>query len=132
GYFEMDDEAEVSNGHLFIPMKLINREGKNSSDHPTNPIAVAAWFFGRQNLNAQINGIEDPGGNVPSNVIDIGKNIVDNLEVMVEIFTGANGRLRDMNCAKKFIPQKSWIRLWEPNGEKVGGGSRVKQIVILD
>ena len=132
GYFEMDSEAHLDNNFLFIKMKLINREGRLNSTDLTNPISVAGWFFGRQNLNSQIYGVPDPGGSVPSNVVDIGRSILNNIELMAEFFTGANGYLRDNNCAKTFKPAKSWIRLLEPTGSKIGGGARVKTVVLLD
>lgn len=133
GYFEMDGSAEFADGKLFIPMKHINREGKNSGSDLVNPISVAGWFFGRQNLNPQMNGIDDPGGTIPGNVLDLGKSIWDNLKPMSEIFIGANRRLRDqLHIAKNFKPKKSWIRLLEPSGSKIGGGCRVKNVIIRD
>ncbi len=134
GYFEMDEAAQVSQNKefLFIPMKKIDREGKSSTGN-TNPISVAGWFFGRQNLNSQVYGLDDPTGETPINVIDVGKSLVRNLGEMLDIFIGPNEKLKkDFNCAREFKPNKSWIRLLEPTGSKIGGGSRVKRVILND
>jgi len=140
GYFEMEGEAQLkvmggSNpSYLFIPMKKVNMEGKGGATPAFNPISVAGWFFGRQNLNGKVfgGGLSDPEGSVPGNVVDLGKSIVNNLGALFTIFKGANEVLKGRGCAKQFMPKKSWIRLLEPTGSKVGGGSRVKSVVLLD
>lgn len=133
GYFKMDKEAIVSQekDYLFIPMERINREGKSSGDL-SNPISVAGWFFGRQNLNPQINDLEDPSGSTSDNVVALGRKIVNDLGELINVFKGGNKRLMDMGCAKTFKPNKSWIRLLEPKGSKMGGGSRVKKVLLHD
>lgn len=134
GYFIMDESAQLSADRqfLFIPMKALNREGKLSGGANSNPISVAGWFFGRQNLNAQMNNTDDPVAATNVNVFEIGNKIWKNLKTMAEIFTGANGRLRDERIAQTFKSDKSWIRLVEPSGTKVGGGCRVKSVVLND
>ncbi len=139
GYFEMGDPNDteeksqviINGGFIFIPMKHISQEGGTSGDK-SNPISVAGWFFGRENLNSQINDLPDPNGNVPSNIIDMGKSIWDNLKELSLIFKGANERLKGKGCAKVFKPHKSWIRLLEPSGAKLGGGARVTKVALLD
>ena len=71
----------------------------------------------------------DPG---KTNVITIAESILSNLGAMLEIFRGPNGRLRDNGVAQYFTPEKSWIRLMEPSGSKLGGGSRIKKVVMKD
>jgi hypothetical protein len=135
GYFEMDGEATVSadKKYLFIPMKKIDREGKTSIQNSFNPISVSGWFFGRQNLNAQVNELDDPAGAVPSQIVNLGKNLVKSMGTLVELYKGPNGRLKDnYNCAREFKPNKSCIRLLEPSGSKIGGGIRVKRVVLKD
>lgn len=138
GYFEMDNTVEpafVTSGstkYIFIPMKYVNREGKhNSSTKNSNPISLAGWFFGRENLNREVNGgSSDYGDNM--NIVNVAKGLVNNLGAMLEIFTGGNERLRNRNCAKSFKSKKSWVRLQEPTGIKMGGGARVKKILMYD
>lgn len=134
GYFEMNRDAKVQvDGavkYILIPMKHINKEGKFNNNDTRNPISVAGWFFGRQNLQYQLyNDTFDPG---QTNVVTIARSILSNLGAMLEIFRGPNGRLSDKGVAKYFTPQKSWIRLMEPSGSKLGGGSRVKKVIMKD
>lgn len=134
GYFEMNRDAVVQTKdavkYLLIPMKHINKEGKISGDDKRNPISVAGWFFGRQYLQYQLyNDTFDPG---KTNIVTIAESILSNLGAMLEIFRGPNGRLSNDGVAKYFTPEKSWIRLMEPSGSKLGGGSRIKKVVMKD
>lgn len=140
GYFEIDTETvnvqpefitSGSNKYIFIPMKLVDREGKSGSGVKSNPVSVAGWFFGRENLNRQVNGVSmDPSDSF--NLIDLAHDLVNNLGAMIQIFQGGNQRLKERGCAKVFKKQKSWIRLQEPTGTKMGGGCRVKKIIMHD
>lgn len=135
GYFEMDREAIFkrcnNTNYILVPMKFLNREGKiNNNSNMINPISLAGCFFGRENLHYQIYDIDFD--NSMTNIVNIGRSILSNIESMVEIFRGPNGRLIDKGCAKKFVPEKSWIRLQEPTGSKIGGGCRIKTIQMFD
>lgn len=134
GYFEIDPEQQVQlhGQYLFIPMKKVNREGRLNNNNLFNPISVAGCFFAKQNLNAQVNGLEDPGGTVPANVVALGKSLVKNLADMITIFKGGNKKFMEKGCSRTFSPFKSWIRLTEPSGSKIGGGCRVKTVVMDD
>ncbi|MGK4569029.1 hypothetical protein [Flavobacterium sp. 3HN19-14] len=127
GYFEMDEDPVVSGDKLFIPMKWLNTEGSGTLEPKSNPISVAAWFFGRQNINPQMNDTPDPGGSSPLNLVDIGKSIVDNLDHLAELWKGANGYLKGKGIGRSVKVPKCWIRLLEPSGSKKGGGCRVKK-----
>lgn len=134
GYFEMDGEAKLrtvsSDRFLLVPMKFLHEEGKDSNSQQTNPISVAAWFFARQNLHAEV---YNPGFNPnQGNVVNIARSLLNNIGNFYEIFKGPNGVLKDKKCAKYFSKNKSWIRLLEPTGTKLGGGVRVKKIEMYD
>ncbi|UMY66244.1 MULTISPECIES: hypothetical protein [unclassified Flavobacterium] len=137
GYFKMENnknglhpEYQSSSGLLFIPMKMIDKEGGNGTGD-SSPISVAGCFFGRQYLNTQINGLPDPDGSIP-NIADMAKNLVKQMDFFSELWNGANGRLLKRGIARNFKPKKSWIRLWDASGHKKGGGSRVKQVLLYD
>jgi hypothetical protein len=138
GYFQMDEsetpETKLVSGNLclFIPMESINLEGEsNNSNNQFNPISVAGFFFGRENLHREI--YELPEINESDDPVALGKAIVNSLSSVIEIFDGANKRLKNnFECAKNFEPAKSWIRLNEPTGTKLGGGVRVKKIEMFD
>jgi hypothetical protein len=135
GYFEMNRDAEIkidgSVKYILIPMKYINKEGKFNNNDTQNPISVAGWFFGRQYLQYQLyNGSSfDPS---QTNIVTIARSFLSNLGAIIDLFRGPNGRLMDIGVAKSFTPEKSWIRLMEPSGSKLGGGARIKKVVMKD
>jgi hypothetical protein len=134
GYFKIDPNMPINfdqaNSRLFIPMKQLNREGKNNNSNLVNPISLAGWYFGRQNLNREVHGQPGPSQN---SLLAIAQSLANNLSGMLTIFTGPNGYLKSVkSCAKNFTPSKSWIRLQEPTGSKMGGGARVKKVMLYD
>ncbi|TRW27552.1 hypothetical protein FMM05_02620 [Flavobacterium zepuense] len=134
GYFKIDGDVRVlpsttGKKYIYVPMKKLNREGKDNDNNPVNPISLAGWYFGRMNMNRDVYG--QPSVN-ESNLIGLAKSLVNNLGSISQLFTGANGALKDKNVAKDFSKSKSWIRLEEPSGSKMGGGSRIKKIEMFD
>jgi hypothetical protein len=113
GYFEMDGPAQIKNvsgeHHIYIPMRYTSKEGGGSSA-TANPISVAGWFFGRQNLHRQIYGLAEPSDGMP-NLLSLATSLVSNLDEMIRIFTGPNQRLKGFGCANNFLADKSWIGL---------------------
>lgn len=134
GYFDIDPNLPINfdaaTKRIFIPMKQLNREGKNNNSNLVNPISLAGWYFGRQYLNREVYGQPGPSDNA---ILGIAQSLVSNLAGMVQLFIGPNGHLRDVkSCAKTFTATKSWVRLQEPSGKKLGGGARVKKIMLYD
>ena len=144
GYFELpkDGNGNVTenptvfndNGKIYaaIPMKLTDLEGGVSANRDVNPISKAGWYFGRKHLNGWIYGLnQDPG---TQNIKDIAQHIVSSFGAIQDIFTGPNAKLRGNQylCAQRFIPEKSWIRLSSPKEYKLGGGARIKKLVMRD
>ena len=80
-------------------------------------------------MNKTVYGLNnDPSS---EKVFDIVDAIGGSLETMVEIFKGPNGRLRnDKQCAQKFIPEKSFIRLQNPNQKKLIFSFKIVIIII--
>ena len=136
GYFEIDKDTDIlfynsNNNHpvAAIPMKTLNMEGSNKT---INPISKAGWYFGRKNLNRYVYGVAD---NTPENASleDIVQQLGQSLGSMLHIFRAPNYVLRNEQfIAKKFVPEKSWLRLQHPGKAKLGGGLRVKQVVMHD
>ncbi len=136
GYLKLDgNDFEVftdSNGtYVSLPLQFLDNEGGLiKSSYKVNPIAKAGWYFGRSNLNRQVYSI---GGQGKSDDFEsVVNNLVGALPAVFELFSGPNTRLQQKKSSQKFIPEKSWIRLQNPNKRKIGGGIRVKEIKILD
>ncbi|MCK8482232.1 hypothetical protein [Psychroserpens algicola] len=138
GYCNIDRSAQfgVFNGdgntqYGAIPIKLVDLEGGVSGNSDVNPIAKSGWYFARQSLNRYAYGQgDDNPGNL--NLQEIVNAIGGWLPLMSEIFRGPNGYLKTRGIAKKFKPEKSFIRLKHPSKAKLGGGLRVKKILMHD
>jgi hypothetical protein len=104
-----------------------------------HPIAKAGWAFSRINTPFYANNQPVPGQSSPEDFLRTIMN-ADIIEQLMEFFEGPNNKLRDRGFANEFVvyddahPEKgsSWIRLYEPDGFKLGGGHRVSRITISD
>lgn len=113
-----------------IPLEFLKLDGGVNSSADVNPIAKAGWGFGRTYLNRVVYSIG--GDSVNDDFTSIVKDLVGSIKAISEIFNGPNKALKDKGCASNFDPNKSWIRLENPNGRKLGGGLRVKSIKLSD
>lgn len=137
GYAELDNVTSKvfkvqQKYYLSIPLKKVNREGGIGAAIKVNPIAKASWNFGRKYLNKHVfsNQANGDSEDIMAIVTDlVSPTILNNLK---EIFTGPNATLENKGIGRRFILNKSWIRLKEPTGKKLGGGCRVKKIEMND
>jgi len=136
GYTALDGSVNVfgtgGNTYVALPLKFLKKEGGllNSSQQ-VNPLSKAGWYFARKNLNRQSYGVPSSD----DDIVDFGdaaRSLFDGLGSLLEILGGPNDALKKRNIASKFVPEKSWIRLYEPTGFKYGGGARVKRITLDD
>lgn len=139
GYFERDAESKVfkaADGKIYasIPMKHSEMEGGVDGGMKVNPISKAGWYFGRNYLNRIVYDELGADYGAQESAGSIAKKLISSIGAIGQIFSGPNGKLRSNShlCAQRFVPQKSWIRLSVPNKRKLGGGVRVKQLVMTD
>ncbi len=146
GYFEIEENTvegreirvfEPNNNGVYyaaIPMKFWDMEGVlfGAAKPKVNPISLASWYFGRKHLNGYVYGL-NPDAKT-QNIEDIAQNIISSFGAIKEIFTGPNAKLRSFEylCGQRFVANKSWIRLTTPKPYKLGGGIRVKKLVMQD
>ena len=140
GYFQFDTNESMEifttggKKYLSLPIKLVDKEGGvfGAAGIDVNPISMAGWLFGRKYLNADVYSLQ-PNGN-SSDVLDLVTQLVggSTLQNLIEVFEGPNGVLEKKGIARRFIPAKSWVRLREPDQNKLGGGCRVKEIRMSD
>ncbi|WP_431244386.1 hypothetical protein ACQ9BO_08750 [Flavobacterium sp. P21] len=136
GYFKIgnvdDIEVEYNNdlkGTIAsIPVEFLKKDKANSNT--VNPIAKAGWGFGRTFLNRLTCGINDNPADEDFNSII--KNLRGSLSIIKEIFDGPDGYLQNKGRARVFKPEKSWVRLENPDGHKLGGGLRVTSLKLSD
>lgn len=139
GYIEPDIDARTSKvfdtggkRYLSIPIKTVDREGGISPHKQVNPIAKAAWHFGRKYLSQHVYSNQPNGDTQDISALVSELLSVNVLKNIMEIFTGPNVRLENKLIGRTFIKDKSWIRLEETTGRKLGGGVRVKEIRMTD
>lgn len=145
GYAELDlsQTVKLSAGpstgkaYLSIPVQLVDKEGGFSGQQQVNPISKAAWQLGRKNLSKYV--YQSPSADITgSDDEDIVNNAVAQLfgvqtiTNLVEVFTGPNSTLENKGIGRRFIKDKSWVRLMEPKHKKLGGGVRVAKVKMKD
>ncbi len=138
GYFWIDKEksykifSDTNKSYAAIPMQHTDMEGGINGRSGVNIISKAGWYFGRQNMNRVVYGLnQDPHS---ENLTTIAKKMGETgiISQLQDIIHGPNELLRNRHmCARKFKPKKSWIRLLKP-GNKLGGGSRIKKLKMHD
>jgi len=138
GYAEWDTErtAKVFNlngkRYLSVPIKTVDREGGVNGTKQVNPISKATWHFGRKYLSQHVYSNQPNGDTEDIEAIVselLSGNVMSNIK---EIFTGPNVTLENKFIGRRFIKDKSWIRLNEPTNRKFGGGTRVRQVTMTD
>ena len=139
GYCVMDDaimgEFEEIGGikYASIPVETVDKEGRITPNEQVNPISKASWNFGRKYLSKQVlgMGVEDEEELDPEKILQylLLPELINNLR---EFALGPNAVLRNKLIGRRFMPQKSWIRLGDPSGKKLGGGCRVKEVIMDD
>jgi hypothetical protein len=96
----------------------------------TNPITQAGYYYGRQNLNNVVYSLT--GNEDVNNLEGVISSIVHLTPDIINIFRSPDAQLKEKSIARRFIKNKSWIRLINPSAAKFGGGSRVREIKIHD
>ncbi|MDR6762073.1 hypothetical protein J2Y38_002284 [Flavobacterium sp. 2755] len=136
GYFKIGNANEIDVKYsselggtiASIPVEFLSKDKGNGN--MVNPIAKAGWGFGRTFLNRLTCGINDnPSDTDFSSIV---KNLRGSLSIIKEIFDGPDGYLQGKGRARIFKPEKSWVRLENSDGHKLGGGLRVKSIKLSD
>lgn len=120
--------------HFWVKLAKVNiHDSKNLSDK-VNPISKAAWQFGRLNAPRIVLNNEDEEKDnlkdlkfVAQEFIKagIGRNLA-------EFIKGPNRVLLEKGCGRDVIPYKSYMKFYNPNLNKYGGGLRVKRIEMRD
>lgn len=139
GYVEINNDVndnygvvDFGNGQSsygWVKLKEVEIADKVSLELMVNPISQAAWNFTKLYLPRIAYNQSDPGSTA---VLQILKSIVSTFDQIKNTVQGFNKSLLTAGCSKEFIPQKSFIRLYNPVNAKKGGGSRVKKITLAD
>jgi hypothetical protein len=134
GYGDIDHTASVTNnGYGYIRLKMVGL--KDNDGNPNySPIVKSGVQFARLNMPHEVYNQpsfgSEPGFNL--NVLEGMLNFLS-INQLLEMFEGPNKFLYgNKNVCRSAVMNKSWIRLNNANGHKLGGGSRVKKLEIAD
>jgi hypothetical protein len=139
GYGIIDNyDAEPQNGLGWVQFKSVELRPGGLALDKVNPVLMAGLNFAKlyhsDLVYDRTNGTLDDGfgKKVIAAILNSGflRNIKD---ALVNGIAGLNYNLvRNKKVANEFILNKSWIRLNNVNGHKLGGGIRVKKIEMND
>ena len=121
------------NGKHAIMIQLVGVGMKDSDSPDYNPISKSACQFGRLNLSRYVWNPPGQGGNqndlrsVFTAIIK--SSFVKNITQAIE---GPNNAIWDAGKGQNLVTGRSWIRLNNPTHKKLGGGVRVKSLVMND
>lgn len=113
-----------------VPLVGATLEDNGSSIY--NPIAVAAIQFGRLNLSSQLPPSNQSQIDETAGIVDAMNALGGAFTSFGELITGPNKALWNRKIGTQMEIGKSWVRLNNPDGHKLGGGCRVKRIEMYD
>ncbi|MCX6180660.1 MAG: hypothetical protein NT150_01855 [Bacteroidetes bacterium] len=138
GYAEMDVansslDASTKSGskytRAFIRLKAAEVTYTFGIKTDVNPIVRNGWMFARLNLNRELMG----SGNANDNGLEqVLRSLFSMAKTMVQLFDGFGKKMHEEFNSSSFEADRSFVRLNEPDKMKLGGGHRVKAVVMVD
>ena len=127
GYVEIENSGIINNQIAWIKVK---ESGVKDNDQGVQVPAIskAAWNFMKMNLPERIYPGSDPQGTGESAIMGLLGPVMDAASMLFGFYK----IMRLRGFGRWVEPQKSWIRLNNPDSFKHGGGVRVKRIELLD
>ncbi len=138
GYGKIETITKVAyGGEQYGKIVFYGETLKDSGPAEYSPIVKSAIMFGRMNLSRTISDnpnvpVQTPATFSEDAILDFGQEIANSISSLGELFKGPNKYIYDNGKCRRMVLNKSFIRLIEPSGKKLGGGSRVAQIKIFD
>ena len=129
--------VKVANGvnysYGYVKLTTSSSATLTGSGASVHPVSKAAWQFARLYLPRIAYGNSpniDP--TQVANPVAVIKSLASSLSTVTQFFSGFNNYMRNNNQGNDFIANKSWIRLYSPIHKKLGGGHRVRRVVLND
>jgi hypothetical protein len=124
--------ADNSTDIGWVELEPVHSNYPGSIDY--HPFAHAAWQYLRLQQpelirSGGING--DPNGNALDEAVRV-LTLVEAVPDLIEMFSGVYPIWAGRGWGQFIDLEHSWIRLRDPDGIKVGGGARVRQITFSD
>lgn len=137
GYAKYKDTSVVTvNGVKYGKITLQEESFSNNGNNADyNPIVKQAIQFARINLSKYIydNNTPEPEENASeSSIAAFANSFADAATALVKTFKNPIKDIYDKGRGVNLVTNKSWIRLKTPSKRKLGGGHRVKKILMKD
>jgi hypothetical protein len=135
GYARITNLTKVTvGGQVLGRIELESEKLTDLGNEEYSPITKAGLQFGRMHLSRYI--FDQPSSNEASGseqgLMDFLNSLASSITSMGELFTGPNKAIYNKDRGVNIVVNKSFIRLKEPTGKKLGGGSRVKRLLMSD
>lgn len=136
GYAEIDISNSIAkptnNGEnkfttAVIKLKSDRTKGLNPRD--VNPIAHNGWMYAKLNLGRELKGLGDASS---ASVLQVMYAMVAQLDNILTFFTGFNTAMASKGNSNQIDSDESFVRLNDYDKIKLGGGHRVKAIIMSD
>lgn len=135
GYVELDPDKCLfyDNNYDKIVLKLkpaTFTEKNNVLSKKCNPISKSAWQYSRlYTPELAYNQVTKENRSFEDVMSMLRQTFFDNI---VQLVRNPDKTLCDRGYGQAIIPGCSWARIYNPDGHKLGGGSRVKTLTIFD
>ena len=135
GYVDIDGIENCglrsnNSSHAYIKIKQVGTKF-GAVELNVSPFAFAAWQFSRifTPKKAYNQAEYDDIG-----IVQFAKTILtaDLITQLIQFFRGPNRRMMQEGFGNRVDTDRSWVRLLEPDKNKLGGGNRVKELTISD
>jgi hypothetical protein len=113
---------------IWIKLAGVGKDGNGTGGF--NPLAQAAINFTRLNLPSKVYPDSEPGEDV--NLLSAITSFVPSMPDLMNFFKDFNESARGKDLGAVSIPSRSYVRLNCPTLKKLGGGLRVKTVLIYD
>ena len=111
---------EIIDGYLTIKMKQVDN---------CNQVSLATFNLMQKNFPEVVYRQDRPKELSLGRIFNV---LLGSIRSLRDVAIGINNSLKLRNIGKEIDLNKSWVRLYNPNGFKKGGGYRVKRVIIDD
>jgi hypothetical protein len=136
GYTEIDiassiaKKAQGSNKYTIAVIKLKPDKVKSRiGETSINPIIKNGWMYAKLNMNRELKGLEDADS---GSLIQIIRSLIAQTDNILSFITGFVTTMAAKGHSNEIKSEESFVRLNDPDKIKLGGGHRVKAIVMSD
>jgi hypothetical protein len=134
GFVDTATPVEVSPGDWYLRLDLKGEKLMDNGAADYSPITKQAIQFARMNLSRTINDVDvnGPDNTSESGILNFAGAVASAFTTFDEMFVGPNLGIYNNGKCRQILTNRSFVRLMEPTGHKLGGGLRVKAVKMYD